>query len=311
MIFGNPFEPFLKRNGCVVLDGGLGTSLQAEGVDVEDPLWSARVLLEDLTPLRRVHEGFLDAGADVIATCTYQATLPGLERAGLGPAAARAAIEAAVSVAVEARDAFVRRATRPGPAPLVAASIGPYGAFLADGSEYTGRYDLSMAELYRFHCTRWKILSESGADLLALETIPSLEEATALMQLLQETEGAWAWISFSCRDDEHLADGTPIREAVELVSGQKRIVAVGANCVEPELVPGLIERFAVLTDIPVVVYPNSGESYDPTHKSWAGQRHSSLATGARHWRDLGATCIGGCCRTTYQDIRDLRTALGA
>ncbi|MBO6574416.1 MAG: homocysteine S-methyltransferase [Rhodothermales bacterium] len=296
----NPLQPFLDAQGFVVLDGGLGTSLEAEGVDINDPLWSAKVLLGDMAPLRRVHEQFLEAGADVIGTCTYQATVPGLVRAGLSEAEARRVMGDAVSLALEVRDGFTARRA------LVAASIGPYGAFLSDGSEYTGAYGLTAGELKSFHQERVQILAESGADLLAFETIPSLAETQALLDLLDESPGVWAWISFSVRDAEHLADGTPLAEAVGAVHEHRRIAAIGANCFAPSLAVPLAEQLAGLVDLPIVLYPNSGERYDARSKSWSG---AGAGIGPAMLRQAGANCIGGCCRTTYGDIRRLRESL--
>ncbi|NNE70880.1 MAG: homocysteine S-methyltransferase [Rhodothermales bacterium] len=306
----NPFLPFLNANGFVILDGGLGTSLEAEGVNLDDPLWSARVLLEDPAPLRRVHRGFLEAGADVIASCTYQATIPGLKKAGLGESDARRLLRDAATLAVEVRDAFVSDQAPRGPKPIVAASIGPYGAYLADGSEYSGQYGLSAASLREFHRDRWHLLADSGADILALETVPSMPETEALLNLLAESENAWACISFSCRDAHHLADGTPLEEPLSLIAGCARIAAVGANCFAPALGAGLASTFASLTDLPVMLYPNSGEAYDPGRKTWSGSESvPELARTAGSWQRLGAACLGGCCRTTYEDIRALRAVL--
>jgi S-methylmethionine-dependent homocysteine/selenocysteine methylase len=200
----------------VVLDGGLATALESHGQDLADPLWSARVLLEAPDLVRRVHMDYLAAGADCIATVTYQATFEGFTRRGLTDAEAGEAFHLAVRLALEARDDFWSEAgNRQGRLrPLVAASVGPYGAFLADGSEYTGAYDLDEAGLTAFHRRRWNLLAGSGVDLLACETIPSLVEARALLGLLSETAGRWAWLSFQCRDEARLADGTPLVEAV-------------------------------------------------------------------------------------------------
>jgi homocysteine S-methyltransferase len=304
----SPFAPFLDRQGFVLLDGGLGTALEAAGADLNDPLWSARVLMDGEGLLRQVHAAFLEAGADVIATCTYQASIPGFASQGVQAGEARSLMRSAVQVALRARDEYAYGVERL--RPLVAASVGPYGAFLADGSEYTGRYALSDDQLLEFHRERWLLLADSGADIMACETIPSMREVRQLLSLLDETRDLWAWFSFSCRDARHLADGTPLREAVALVSEHPRAAAVGANCVAPESVPALIAEMRPVTDRPLMVYPNSGEHYDAASKTWERGRHGvDFAEAVLKWREAGALCVGGCCRTEPESIRRMRRAL--
>jgi homocysteine S-methyltransferase len=213
-----------------------------------------------------------------------------------------------VQLAQEAREEFWAAAGRKGRSrPLVAASIGPYGAYLANGSEYTGDYDLDEAGLADFHRQRWHILAESDADLLACETIPSLAEAKALVQLLRETPDAWAWFSFSCRDGRCISDGTPITECAALLEEMEQVVAVGINCTPPRYIPDLIRELFAVTQKPIVVYPNSGEQYDALAKRWHGLSiPAEFGTYSREWRKAGAALIGGCCRTGPEHIRQIR-----
>jgi homocysteine S-methyltransferase len=191
---------------------------------------------------------------------------------------------------------------------LVAASVGPYGAYLANGAEYTGDYDLDEDGLLAWHRPRWEILASSEADLLACETIPSYPEARALARLLAETPTVKVWVSFSCRDAAHLNDGTPITEAAALFTGDSRVVAVGANCTAPRHIPGLI---ASLTGrLPVVVYPNSGETWEAGQRRWTGSADPvEYGQAAKEWQAAGASLIGGCCRTTPEYIRQIRAHL--
>ena len=266
----NPIQSILEKQGVLILDGGISNALEARGCDLADELWSAKVLLEAPDMLREVHLDYLKAGADCIATASYQATLPGFRNRGLDDDAARAVLALSVGLALEAREAFWGEGSdREGRLePLVAASIGPYGAFLADGSEYTGRYGISDQELYDFHRERWHILAQAGADLIACETIPGKGEAEVLLDLLSETPNQWAWISFSCRDGEHLSDGGLLRDASQACDSEPRVVAVGVNCTAPELIPSLIGEARKGTDKPIFVYPNSGEVYDAGKKQW-------------------------------------------
>jgi homocysteine S-methyltransferase len=194
--------------------------------------------------------------------------------------------------------------------PIVAASIGPYGAFMADGSEYTGRYDLDEGGLYDFHRGRWAILARSQADLLACETIPNEREATVLLRLLRETPGRWAWLSFCCRDERHLSDGSRLRDAAQACDEEPRVAAVGINCTAPDLIPSLLDEARRETEKPILVYPNSGERYDAAEKSWHSAPSSTdPKEAAVDWARRGAVGIGGCCRVGPETITEIRHGL--
>lgn len=304
----NPITPFLQKQGSLILDGGLATELERHGHDLSDALWSARLLVDAPEAIRQVHLDYYWAGADCCTGASYQATIPSFVRRGLTLEMARDLIRLSVKLVGEARDAFwaveSNRLNRL--RPIVAASVGPYGAYLADGSEYTGEYDLDEQELVEFHRERWEILVSTGVDILACETIPSLAEARALSQLLEQTPDTWAWFSFSCRDGRHISDGTPIAECAAYLAGFERVAAIGINCTPPRFIPDLIRAVVGVTDKPVVVYPNSGETYDPVAKRWLGESvPSEFGTYSREWRKLGAGLIGGCCRTTPAHIRQI------
>ncbi len=310
--FENPLVPFTRAQGSIVLDGGLATALEARGHVFDDDLWSAKVLLDDPGAIREVHRDFLAAGADCITTATYQATFPGFSATGFDDEAVEALLIKAVDLAVETRDEFwAHQANRRGRLrPLVAASIGPYGAFLADGSEYTGRYGLDAEALHAFHRRRWHVLAESRADLLACETVPSRLEAEALLRLLRDTKKRWAWMSFSCRDGAHLSDGTRLEPVAELCAGEPRVAAIGVNCTAPRYVSSLIGEIRKAGSKLVVVYPNSGETYDPENKTWiASPPESDFGALAAEWAELGATGIGGCCRIQANVIAEMRRGL--
>ena len=308
----NPLHPFLERQGFVVLDGGLATELEARGCNINDPLWSGKALLEDPDLIRAVHYDYLVAGADCIASASYQATIEGFERRGVSRPDAIETIRASVRLAIEARDEFWDNAeNREGRLrPLVAASIGPYGAFLADGSEYDGRYGLPREELVEFHHERWHLLAESGADLMACETIPSQVETHALIELLGETPSTACSFSFSCRDGEHLYDGSLLIDAVGAASESEQVVAVGVNCVPPSLVKRLIGTVRQASGKPIIVYPNSGEKWNATTKTWYGVADpGDFGKAAKEWYGLGARILGGCCRTGPEHVAAIRKAL--
>ncbi|MDS4041699.1 MAG: homocysteine S-methyltransferase [Candidatus Competibacter sp.] len=304
----NPIATLLERYPILVLDGAMATELERRGCDLRDPLWSARVLIEAPELIRRVHLDYFRAGADVAITASYQATVEGFIRRGLGREEGIELLRRSVRLAVEARDAFwedpVNRAGRP--RPLVAASVGPYGAFLADGSEYRGDYDLSEAELMDFHRPRMAALLEAGPDLLACETIPCFAEARALARLLAEFPGADAWISFSARDEVRVCHGESLAECAAWLDDRPQVVAIGVNCTAPSHIPALIAAARAATGKPIVVYPNSGETYDPESHRWEGVAScADFAAEARIWHERGARLIGGCCRTTPDHIREI------
>ncbi len=304
----NLIQPFIDFQGLLVVDGGLATELEWRGYDLHDPLWSARLLLEAPEAIRQVHDDYLWAGADCIIAASYQATLPGLMARGLSEAAAREMLQRAVRLALESRDAFCAAADHRGRLrPLVAASIGPYGAYLANGAEYTGQYDLDVAGLITWHRARWHILAESGADLLACETCPSYQELEAYCELLAETRQMPAWVSFTALDGRHISDGTPIAVCAARLHDIPNVVAVGVNCTPPRLMPELITAVQSATDKPIIVYPNSGERYDPVQKVWQGESDpATYGTMCREWRKMGALLLGGCCRTRPAHIRQIR-----
>jgi len=310
----NPLKRLVREQGFFVLDGGLATTLEARGFDLDDPLWSARVLLEAPEAIRQVHLDFLAAGADCIVTSSYQASLEGFGRRGLGEGEAAELLRRSVRLGLEARDAFWSepRNRRGRLRPLVAASVGPYGAYLADGSEYTGDYDLDEEGLYAFHRPRWRILAGAGADLLACETLPSRRETRALLRLLEESPGTWAWMSFSCRDAARLSDGSRFEDGVRDCEAAPRVAAVGVNCTAPPHISGLLREARRVTDRPLLVYPNSGETWDAYRKAWSADPAAlDWGAAALEWREAGAAGVGGCCRIGPEDIARVRGALGA
>jgi homocysteine S-methyltransferase len=302
----------LAGQGFVALDGGLATALEAAGHLLDTPLWSARLLLDAPDSVRAAHTAYLAAGADCITTASYQASFEGFAEAGLGAREATGLLKKSVQLAREARAEFWSApANRVGRfEPIVAASAGPYGAFLADGSEYDGRYAVGRAALADFHRRRLEVLADAGADLVAFETIPSLLEAEVIADLLAEMPETWAWVTFSCRDGERLWDKTPLLSAVRAVTSAPRLAGVGVNCTAPRHVAELIGALRTVTDLPAVAYPNSGEVYDADSHRWVGKAAGTewLAL-AESWWASGARILGGCCRVGPLTIRKLRAEL--
>jgi homocysteine S-methyltransferase len=261
-----------------------------------------------------VHLDYLCAGADVATTATYQASFEGFARRGIGARDAAQLMRSAVSLAISARDEFWRSETnRAGRLrPLVAASIGPYGAMLADGSEYRGGYALDDAALADFHRPRLRLLARAGADLLAFETIPCLREARVLSMLLQEFPDMCAWLSFSCMDGTRNCEGEDIGECAAALQHHPQIAAVGVNCAPPRYVAPLLRRMRAACDKPLLAYPNSGERYEASSREWRGAAETlEFGAQARLWHAEGARLIGGCCRTGPLDIRSVKQCVQA
>ncbi|MFI2212450.1 homocysteine S-methyltransferase [Streptomyces sp. NPDC020141] len=271
--------------GPLVLDGGLSGQLEAQGCDLSGGLWSARPLREDPGQIERAHRAFARAGAQVLTTATYQATFEGFARAGAGRAEAAALLARGVGLA---------RAAGEGPAEVwVAASVGPYGAMLADGSEYRGRYGLSARELERFHRPRIEALASAGPDVLALETVPDVDEAEAMLAAAEGC-GVPVWLSYTVAGGRTRA-GQPLTAAFELAAGRDQVIAVGVNCCDPAEAERAVALAAAVTAGPVVVYPNSGERWDESARRWRGGSVFDPGAGPR-WAAAGARLIGGCCR---------------
>jgi homocysteine S-methyltransferase len=304
----NLIESRIDRQGFVILDGGLATELEKCGGDLDHFLWSAKLLAEAPELIARVHHDYLAAGADVIATATYQASFDGFERAGFDRRQAERLMRLSVELAVQARERFRSSAENPVDRmpPLIAASIGPYGACLHDGSEYHGNYDIGRQALRDFHRPRMDLLAATAVDLFAFETIPSREEAEVLVELMDDFPDKQAWLSFSCRDDKHISHGELFADCAALADATSQIVAVGINCTAPQHVSALLES-AHRVRTPLVVYPNSGEHWVAQDNRWAGQECGVFAVS--DWYARGARLIGGCCRTGPEDIRSIRAAL--
>jgi homocysteine S-methyltransferase len=291
----------IPADGVLISDGGLATELEARGHDLSDDLWSARLLAEGPAEIVAVHEAFFRAGARIATTASYQASFEGFARQGIDRADAEQLMRRSVELAKSARDAS--------PAPAwVAASVGPYGAMLAHGEEYVGRYGLSVAELTAWHRPRLEVLTAADPDVLALETIPDSDEAEALVGLVRE-HGLPAWLSYTIAGDRTRA-GQPLEEAFAVAADVPEIVAVGVNCCAPGDVLGAVATARAITGKPVIVYPNSGEVWDGANRVWAGT--PGMDTGlATDWMDAGARIVGGCCRVRPDDIAAMAAAVGA
>jgi homocysteine S-methyltransferase len=284
-----------------LLDGGLATELEARGHDLSDPLWSARLLADAPQDIVAVHAAYFRAGAKFATTASYQASFDGFAARGIGRDEAAGLLRRSVELAKTARD-------EAGIGGLsVAASVGPYGAALADGSEYRGRYGLSVASLMEWHRPRLEILAAAGADVLALETVPDVDEAEALVNLVRSV-GVPAWLSYSI-DGTRTRAGQPLAEAFAVAAGVDEIVAVGVNCCAPDdVLPAIGIAGRAAKGKPVIVYPNSGERWDGPRRAWLGPSRFSPGLAAQ-WIAAGARIVGGCCRVGPSDIAKLAEAL--
>ncbi|PXY23539.1 homocysteine S-methyltransferase [Prauserella coralliicola] len=295
----------LTSGRTVVLDGGLATELEARGHDLSDALWSARLLADDPEEIVAAHVAFYRAGAEVATTASYQASFPGFAARGIDRAEAAALLRRSVELARRARDA-VAGDGRPR---WVAASAGPYGALLADGSEYRGRYGLTQRELVAFHRPRLEVLAEAEPDVLALETVPDVDEAAAELAALEALDmpGVPVWLSYTVVDGRTRA-GQSLEEAFAVAAGNAQVLAVGVNCCSPAEVADAVAIAAEVSGKPVIVYPNSGEGWDAEGRRWAGAPTFSPDE-VNRWVDGGAALVGGCCRVRPGDIADLARAL--
>jgi homocysteine S-methyltransferase len=292
----------------LLIDGGLATELETKGFDLAHTLWSARLLKESPQAIIDAHLAYLRAGAGCIISASYQASIAGFQSLGLSDAQAQSLLQLSVELGRQAIAQFCNE-NATAVKPLLAASIGPYGAFLADGSEYRGDYALSEKALLDFHAQRLALLVAAKPDFLACETIPCLVEASALSQLIEQYR-APAWVSFSCRNAQQLSSGESIGEAAKLLQDNPYIFAIGVNCSAPQYISELLLEIKRHWRGRIVVYPNSGEHYHGDSGTWTGTAEPhDCGLAAGRWLQQGASIIGGCCRMGPGHIRAMRQEL--
>lgn len=286
----------------LLLDGGLSNELEKQGCDLNQKLWSAKLLESNPEAIILAHLSYLESGAQCIITSSYQATLQGFMAIGYDEASAGGLILKSVQLAEEARKRFLSMNTHASK-PLIAASIGPYGAYLADGSEYRGDYSISDQELKDFHEPRITLLANSTTDILACETIPDFREAKVLSEILENVKKP-AWVSFSCKDGKHISDGTPIDKCASFFANHPTVFAIGVNCTSPEFISALIRSIKTKSgNKKIVIYPNSGATYHAESKTWSSLSNlSSCEVMIKEWVNLGADIVGGCCGIGPQQI---------
>jgi homocysteine S-methyltransferase len=286
--------------GTIVIDGGLSTELEAQGCQLTSSLWTAQALIDDPGLIESAHIAFVEAGAKILITSSYQLSRKGFFENGMLADQADEALSESVEVAKRARgDRDV----------LIAASVGPYGAIMHDGSEYRGNYGLSLEELITFHRQRIEVLVGAEPDLLAIETIPDLREVEALVSLLSEYPHVSAWMSFTLGPDGNLWAGQSVKEAARVALSSPQVCAVGINCVDPELVESALRQLRELTNLPLVVYANGGGTWNAESGQWEGAGNKPLTEYAQSWKHYEPLILGGCCGTKAEDIQGLSLSL--
>lgn len=313
------FKNYIDQKQILILHGPLGTELEHRGYDISGKLWSAKYLLEKPEIIEDIHLMYLHHGCNIVTTSTYQATLPGLQAAGLSLKQAEEIIRLTVTLAKQARDEFWMSLSdeekQTSIYPLISGDIGPYAAFLADGSEYTGHYHkVTVEALKAFHRPRIELLLEQGVDLLGIETIPNALEVKAITELLTtEFTNVEAYLSMTAQNTTAISDGTTFAQLAPLINECPQIIAVGFNCSQPQLYTELLTNLRQFTDKPFVTYPNSGEIYDGTTQTWHHQHEGegSLVDQTLSWLPFGVQIVGGCCRTKPSEILALKQAIAS
>jgi homocysteine S-methyltransferase len=293
--------------GVHVVDGGMASELEHLGVDITGPLWSARALEEATGKIVAAHRAYIEAGADIIETASYQVSRMGYMEAGIDSSRADAALLRSAELAHRAAAFYPDRRI------LIAVSLGPYGAALHNGAEYHGDYNCTFEDLVEFHRQRIDVLAAAlpsqGSQLLAFETLPSLAEAEAIGQALAHRPELAVWFSFTCPDAQRVAHGELLRQCARAVAEFPQTAAIGVNCTRPDHINSLIAELLTASDKPIIVYPNSGEGWDAKHRCWTeGSHFREYGEGAREWFATGAQIVGGCCRTRPAQIREVSTA---
>ncbi|WP_423479681.1 homocysteine S-methyltransferase [Ligilactobacillus salivarius] len=295
------FTEFLT-NHTVILDGAMSTPLERLGADTNNDLWTAKALIDNEELVYEVHKMYFEAGADLIITDTYQANVQAFEKVGYSEKEARNLIKKAVKIAQKARDDYENRT---GKHNYIAGTIGPYGAYLANGSEYRGDYELSVEEYQQFHLPRIEELVNTEVDILAIETQPKLDEVLAILELLKKKYPQQkVYVSYTLSDDDTISDGTPLPRAIHALEDYSQVIAVGINCVKLELVEPALKNMKEITDKHLIVYPNSSAVYDPKSKTWSQPKTSvTFEELIPNWYEAGARIIGGCCTTGPKEIK--------
>ncbi|ULG74649.1 homocysteine S-methyltransferase [Macrococcus brunensis] len=283
----------------ILLDGGFGTTVEQFGYDVNHPLWSSNLIESNPEAVYQVHQAFVDAGAEIILTNTYQAAIQSFINMGLNYQDARNYLKKAVEIA--------RRAAKENT--IIAGSLGPYGAMLGNGAEYTGDYIISEQDYIDYHKERLDILIEAGISVFAFETIPNLEEIKAVKKLLEEYEEIEAWLSVTLNDSTHLSDGTQLDEVIETVNAIPNVLAFGINCTSIKVIDEAVDKLIKQSSKDIILYPNGGRKYDASNKVWIGDEEQSLLEAAVRWKDKGVKFIGGCCQVGPDDIKELKASL--
>lgn len=302
----NPISNILKKQKLFIIDGALGTYLEEKGYDVKDKLWSAKFLTHNPQAIKDIHTDYLRAGANCIITASYQASYEGFMEKGFSEKKAKELIQYSITLAKEARDEFWESTDKYAKIkPLVAASIGPYGAYLADGSEYTGNYPIDEEKLYAFHKKRLATIIDTQPDILACETLPSLTEAKIIAKALSELPPTPAWISFSAKDSLSIRNGDSITKAAKWIETQAHICAIGINCTETEHISALIKTIKENSSKQIITYPNYS-AYIPITKTWEKKKiPDNFGKLAYHWYQLGVSGVGGCCQTGPKEIAQI------
>ncbi|MGX7049339.1 homocysteine S-methyltransferase [Pseudolactococcus piscium] len=299
------FQHWLTEQEVVIIDGSMARLLEEQALEINHKLWTALALIEAPEAIFNVHKRYFDAGANIAITASYQATVKSFSDLGYSEADAISFIKSSVTLAKEARAASKSPQTK-----WIAGSVGPYGAYLSDSSEYTGNYQIADTELYTFHAGRIKALIEAGADILAIETIPRLDELQVILSIIATFDFP-VMVSISLKDTGHMPSGDSLDAFQTLVEQDKHVIAYGINCVAPQSVAATIEHLAAHATKPLLAYPNSGAIFDPISKTWSEDLSTKeiFSVDAKIWHQKGATLIGGCCCSSDSDIALLTQSL--
>lgn len=300
------FLEWLENQPVVILDGAMSTGLEEQGISLSHRLWTAKAIIEAPNKIQKVHEAYFNAGANIAITASYQASIQGFKEFGYTENEAVERIKETVFLAKEAAKISKKIQEK-----WIAGSVGPYGAYLADGSEYRGKYGVSDLQLKEFHQKRIEALIEAGADILAIETMPDFQEIKVILSIVEQYPEIPVWVSVTVKNDTQLNDGTSLLRFQQAMEKNEQVLAYGVNCLAPHLVLPILEVLKKKATKPRIVYPNSGAVYDAKTKTWNHSEESAtiFSEEAKKWYQLGATWVGGCCCTTAAEIKTLAKVL--
>ena len=285
-----------------LLDGSMSFPMEQLGYNLKNKLWTGKALINNPDLIKDIHKGYIDAGADFISTSTYQISFDRLKNMGYQSEEIKKIFQKSVDIVKDAiEESKLKKEIK------IVGSFGPYASYDPEASEYIGEYDSTDIEIKKFHLNNIRIIEETDLDIILYETIPCLREIKILSEALSHSTKE-IWISITCNEEMEFRDGSSFKDACEIISKIEKITTMGINCFSPLLVKKAIDLLKKYSNKKILIYPNSGEIYNPKERFWTGNNEFNNSM-IKNWLSLYPDIIGGCCRIGYDDIKKMRVEI--